>query len=306
MLSLEKGRPIAKFLDEDGECKILYLDTTEVDNNFNKKKGENICPKCDKSFSRSDALVRHQKKSCVSLHFDKYLNNYLEKNNINIKNNSSKEFILLNNECLIPLPNIDNREILYIGGPQNSGKSCYAAMYVYEFKKIFPDKDIFLFSFVNEDDALDKMKKIKRIVVNEELLEDPIDIKTELANSCVIFDDIESSTDSKLSKYMEMLRDDIIKNGRDQAKKGRDIYCISTSHMLCDFKKTRNILNECTSITIFPKSGSTYHIKDCLKRYCGLSKKDIEKIMDLPSRWVTIYKHYPMYVIYEKGAYVIK
>ena len=59
------------------------------------------------------------------------------------------------------------------------------------------------------------------------------------------------------------------------------------------------------SLTVFPKSGSSQQIRYCLKQYYGLNNKQINAILSLPSRWITIYKNYPMCVLYEKGAFVI-
>ena len=46
-------------------------------------------------------------------------------------------------------------------------------------------------------------------------------------------------------------------------------------------------------------------IRYLLEGYFGLSKKPIQKLRTLPSRWVTILKTSPMIVLYEKGAYVL-
>jgi hypothetical protein len=65
------------------------------------------------------------------------------------------------------------------------------------------------------------------------------------------------------------------------------------------------MLNEATTVCFFPRAGSTYHIKTYLTKYVGLEKNQIKKILNLPSRWVALYRSYPMYVLYEKGIYLL-
>ena len=149
-----------------------------------------------------------------------------------------------------------------------------------------------------EDEVLDKFNPT-RIQINEELLENPIQPE-ELQNSLVIFDDIDTIPDKKLNEAVRSLRDDLLETGRSY-----NIYMCNTSHQLMNYKHTRTLLNESTAVTFFPKSGSSYHIKRFLKEYCGLEKKQIQKILELPSRWVTINKVYPCFILYEKGAFLL-
>jgi hypothetical protein len=64
-------------------------------------------------------------------------------------------------------------------------------------------------------------------------------------------------------------------------------------------------MNEMQSMTVFPKSGSAQQIKYALKTYFGLDKNQIENIINLPSRWVTIFKGFPQTVMYENGAFIL-
>ncbi len=192
-----------------------------------------------------------------------------------------------------------DRECLYITGPSGSGKSTYASEYIKQYKKAFPNNDFILLSRKPEDPVLDQLKPI-RIKIDESLLDDPIDFK-ELENSCVLFDDIDTISNIKLRDYVQHLRDDILEVGRSSR-----ITCICTSHLACNYKQTRTLLNEATSLVIFPRSGSSYQYKRMLKVYCGLDKKQVQKILNLPSRWVCLHKSYPNYVLYALGAYAIQ
>jgi len=197
-------------------------------------------------------------------------------------------------------PNTDlDRECIYIAGPSGSGKSTYAANYLKQYKKAYPDNPIILFSRKPEDPVLDKLKPM-RIMIDEDLLDDPITLD-ELRDSAVVFDDIDTIADKQLLAYIQHLRDDILEVARSY-----HTTCICTSHQITNYKATRVLLNEATSIVFFPKSGSSHGIKYCLKQYCGISdKKDLKKILNLPSRWVCLNKTYPMHVLYSFGAYKV-
>ena len=81
------------------------------------------------------------------------------------------------------------REILYITGPSGSGKSTFVRKYIQEYKKLFKDREVYLFSSLPDDPSLDNIEP-KRIRLDSSIYEDPLPIE-ELANSVVIFDDVD-------------------------------------------------------------------------------------------------------------------
>ncbi len=201
---------------------------------------------------------------------------------------------------------IPSRECLYIAGPSGSGKSTYTANYTKQWQKRFPDCPVYLFSQIKSDEVLDKLG-VKRIIMDEDLVDNPIE-QSELVGrkyhgvktSLVIFDDIDIITDPKVRAAVYKIQNELLEGGRHD-----EIYVISTAHQMMNYKQTRTLINEASSITFFPKSGSSYHNTRFLKTYCGLGPKQIKRINELPSRWVTVYKNYPMYVIYEHGIFLL-
>lgn len=276
--------------------KIIYsCDYSDSDSDSESDVDYNQCPKCKKHFSSKFNTNRHIKNSCP---FYKVV----QKSKPNEKVNEIK----LNKDEIIcsQFPNPKLRDICYVAAPYGAGKSTYTENYIKSFMELF-DKDIFLISRIEDDKAFrdlidnDEMQVID--IQDESLLEYPLGAKEDLYNSLVIFDDYEL-LDKDIQKSIEITLKDVILNGRDQADKGNDIYAVITAHQISNYSKTRDILNECSSITIFPNAGSTYHIKRVLKEYCGFSKKDINKILKL-GRWVTIYKRAPQWVLYNKGVF---
>lgn len=208
--------------------------------------------------------------------------------------------IKLSEGMFVPLPDVDKREVVYIAGPSGSGKSTYAADYIKSYLSIFPDKDFFIFSRTKADDdpAFNKMK-YHQVLIDESLLENPIDITQELTQGCIIlFDDVNTIQIDALKKAVDKLMADIMECGRKL-----EIYCVITNHLVIpnEKKMARTVLNECTSLTVFPKSGSTQQIKYALKQYFGYSPKQITGFLENnKSRWITFYKTYPQVVMSQK------
>ena len=198
----------------------------------------------------------------------------------------------------IHIPNTSQeRDILYITGPSGSGKSWYANTYIKNYKKAHPKNEIYIFSPVLEDESLEK--DIKRVKIDKTLISDPVKIG-ELAESLVIFDDIDVIKDKPLREAIYALLNEVLEVGRHIK-----VSCIITNHLPTNGKDTRRMLNECHSITYFPAAGSKVQLNRLLEQYIGMDKKDILKAKKTGSRWVTVFKNYPQFVMTEKDMWLL-
>ena len=188
------------------------------------------------------------------------------------------------------------RDTLYVCGPNQAGKSTYVAEYLRNFHKAHKDMPILLFSKLEEDSVLDDIDAVERVVCEE--LPEEFNIE-EYADTMCVFDDIDQFSKDISNTLIGMINE-ILCNGAHHG-----ISIVITNHLLSDYKKTRTILNEVSCITVFPHSGCSYQLKDVLKRYVGMEKKQIEKVANTPSRWVTIFKDYPLVVLHQKGCYIV-
>lgn len=200
--------------------------------------------------------------------------------------------------CPIPDPDPKVRQIWYVAGISGSGKSYFARGIAENYKKLFPEREVYLISKLNEDETLDKMKigKPKRISL-ESLVDDYPSIE-EFKECLIIFDDYDTLT-APYDKIVLKLIDDLAIMGRHT---GTSMLCLS--HYLTNYKKTRLILGEAHFIVLYPMATSFKAMKYVCEHHCGLTKEEVQGLKKL-GRWVALHKVYPQYLISVHNAYLL-
>ena len=188
------------------------------------------------------------------------------------------------------------REILYITGPSGSGKSTYTKNFILQYKKKHKKTDVWLFSALNEDETIDKLKP-KRVNIDDELVSNPIPVE-EFKNSIVIFDDTDVISNKDHREAVYKILNQVLEVGRHHK-----ISCIVTNHLPTGGKDTRRIINESHTVTYFPQSGSAGQMKRLLQDYLGLDNKTLKQIRKMNTRWATVFKNFPMAVMTEKNIF---
>jgi len=192
-----------------------------------------------------------------------------------------------------------------IFGKSGSGKSTFVGelLDIMKHHKLGnPDKDIIVFSGVEQDEPIDRERNDEppeRVdIYDPEIYSDINDY----CNSICVFDDVENLSDKNIDKAMQRLRNGMLERGRH---KGIDI--ISISHDALSGNVTKKVHSESTGVVIFPAYSQVHQLQEYLTRYIGLAKKDISKITSLgdKSRWVYVSNTAPTYVIYKHGIYLV-
>jgi hypothetical protein len=302
MLSLIEGRPIAIVKKENNKNtkEILYV-TENRENSINTEDmidllGEEFIIKYKITLRDLYKIVDHIKNPKIQLVGEKQ--KLAAKRALEIiENTRGKEFKIDAGKMQL-LPNIEKRDAITLAGMSGSGKSYWAAEYTKQYIKMFPGNSVLLISRKKDDPAFDVIPELKRILINEDLISQPIQME-ELANSLVIFDDCDI-LEKPYFQMMNDLRDQVLEGGRQQKT-----YIITIIHQIMNYKATRRVLNESDYTVIFPASGSRYYIEQYLSKYAGLTKPEQNKVFNLPSRWVCIHNVFPRFVLYEKGAYIV-
>ncbi len=210
-----------------------------------------------------------------------------------------KEFKLDDEEGkIVPIINTNIRSIIYICGPSGSGKSTFAANWLHNAQMFYPDEKIYLFSPVDEDEVLDELDPLRADMDNPEAIVQLT--REDLSDSFVVFDDCDSILDPVMAKVIQRLQDMLLQTGRHSNTK-----MVITSHLITDQTKTRKVLNEASTVVLYPLAGDIHNIERYLHNYMGLKKDIVERILSVKSRWVLISKTYPMYILTPKEIFII-
>ncbi|HMG14193.1 MAG TPA: hypothetical protein VK590_02030 [Saprospiraceae bacterium] len=280
--SKDKFQPIAIITSGKFKGKIIYLDPNH-DDDINSRI-------IDLSEKLEDSGVERKKRNSILGKVSRKLK----------KENGSYISGDLIGGKFDPLPNFQNlsMERPYVFAPAGAGKTVYICKQIEYIKSIFPKKKVYLFSKLEDDESIDEIEP-SRILLNEDFLDTELE-SSMFRDSICVFDDIDTIKNEDIRKKIIKLRDDLLECGRHD-----DITIMCTSHIAANNKKTRELLNECSSYTMFPKSGQTHPITYICKEYLGMNREQIQKILDSKSRWVTIHKSYPLYVISEDECYLL-
>ncbi len=183
-----------------------------------------------------------------------------------------------------------------------SGKTSFCAKYAEKYLKLYPDAEFHLFSQLSTDPSIDYLKP-HRIIMDETLIDDPIELEEIDEHTLLMFDDFDTITNKNVQKAVSSLISKVLKLGRH-----KDIKVLITNHQINPNDKAlgRDILNEMQCLVCFPSSGSKYYLDYCLKRDFGMSAKQKTRIHNLESRWVCLLKNYPQVVVSEHYCTFVK
>jgi hypothetical protein len=210
---------------------------------------------------------------------------------------------IISDNTLQVLPNDDqNSRCIRLMGQSGQGKSVWCGNYARNYHRIFPERDIYVFSFILDPDPAYEGIPIIKIPLNRQLVEEcPEQDIREFEKSLVIFDDAENCNDKVLLKYIDSLRDRMHTMGRKLK-----INVLHCEHLTCNFKASRISLLESSAYVIFPSGSSRRNLKYLLDNYTNLSEEKVKHILNIRgSRWVFIRKSIPGMIISEHSCELV-
>lgn len=207
---------------------------------------------------------------------------------------------------LLPNTDINKRDVFYIAGASGSGKSWIAKQLSENYLKMYPDREIYIVSKLEEDDTLDSMELPKgkqpiRLDYSDWDVNPPN--INEFSNSLMIFDDFDT-IEGKQGKAIQTFIDDIAIMGRKHHNNQGCVSMLCLTHHITNYKKTRLILNEATHFVVYPQATSAHALTYLLKTHLGMERDDVKKLKKL-GRWVCFSKMYPQYLISSQYAEIL-
>lgn len=191
------------------------------------------------------------------------------------------------------------RDCVYISGPSGAGKTYWANKYINQYLQLYPSNKIILFSKKEIDEPDAPKNKIIHLNPTLEMFSE-IDLK-DFENSLVFFDDVENiSSDKEVQNRLMKFMGDVLNVGRSFG-----ISVIVVSHVMLNYRFTKNILSECNKIVMFPNSGSKHQYINYLKRYVGFEKEQITNLMNKNTRWICLNVSYPMYYVTQREIKIL-
>jgi len=244
----------------------------------------------------------------IGQEFAKVINSNSEKEKIlSVESDPQKvkdyfeEYKCLKGETIQQIP-IKQRErsVLFVSGMSGSGKSFFSARFISEYHKMYKKRPIYVFSYFQKDPSLDSLKYLKRIPLNDKFINIELSLD-DFQDSLVLMDDIDTIRNKAIKNKLYRILHSLLELGRHN-----NCEVLYLSHIATKGHETKCILNECTSVTVFPTNMSSRSFSYLLGSYFGMSKDQMKRIRQLKSRAVTILKSYPNIVIFEGGCYVLK
>lgn len=231
------------------------------------------------------------------LYYDPQGNGDEKKSYFAIARNDCKDVHAQDSCMILPTQNPHKRDIVFVSGKSGCGKSTFAAKFANLYRKFWReltghDRHVYLFSALDSDPSIDRIMT-NRIVLDDNFLDREFKIHDEFSDCLVIFDDIDSILNPKVSKKVKGILHDCLETGRHS-----NISVIFCSHLPTDYNRTRSILHEATYIVGFDPANNRI-FKECLKKYAALGKETVEDICRISSRWVAVHNETPTFVVSE-------
>lgn len=249
----------------------------------------------------SDYLKRTNKlkPSQLEQYIDAYKNNKTNDDLLYMKaleyvNNSLKKLMIFDDDNKV-IPILPKRHwIIYCTGLSGSGKSYYLANLI---KNNFDSSQIvYLFSPVEDDEAFSNLNILQ---INLENFEDTFDIPFDISllkgtdknPSIAIFDDIHTFNNKSVRNLYLDIQKQILERGRHM-----NIRSINVSHNPMAGEMTKVPLRESEFYIVFP-STNYRDTKVLLNTYTGMTKDEVEEVLNLNTRGCFIKKSVPSYYV---------
>ena len=200
------------------------------------------------------------------------------------------------------LPSMSYIERVICCGISCSGKSTWCSRYVYNWKKkkggnSKKARPWYIVSNVDEDEVLDKLDP-ERLDINE-LASEGIDIE-KITDALILVDDVSTIENAPVRRSIRSCVDNLL-----QVSRHYGTFLLITSHHIQNYHETRTQLLESNIVVLFPHNNSRC-CRNYLKGYEYFTEDQINRVMNIKSRWIALIKHIkPQFIMTEHSVFII-
>jgi hypothetical protein len=189
------------------------------------------------------------------------------------------------------------RQCIYISGMSGAGKSYTCKQFIERYHKLYPRRDVFVFSSLDSCATLDKLKYLKRIKIKAPAFLERELTALDFKDSLVLFDDCDVIDDKRLRTRVHAIMNSILQIGRHHR-----VSCLVTSHACTNGKDTKIILNEAHNIVLFPKCSGNKSLNYISDSYIGLNTKQTKAMKQVEGRFINVVRKHPRCMFSLKAA----
>jgi len=188
---------------------------------------------------------------------------------------------------------------VFLSGATLCGKSYLAGFLIGDYRRQFPENNIVIISTLEGDSSykfMDNWENVFKIGIDNRWLTHPPTLD-EFSDSIVVFDDYKSAN-KNIVKAIDKFRDDCLQAGRH-----KNIDVLICSQIIFGGLDTKSVHINSFQIVGYPQGAGKHQLSNFLRCYMKFKKPLIDKIMNLPSRWILINKGNTPYILHEKGCF---
>lgn len=194
------------------------------------------------------------------------------------------------------------KAVLLCASP-GAGKSYFIGQYMDNWRKLYPEGKIIVFSRKRPEDEPEFRQEYKQInVETREFIESPITVDEckPFADKGIlaVFDDT-STFSREVCAAIHATMDDFVKVGRSS-----NVHVIMSNHNINDGARTKTMHNSATTTVLFPNSHKEKVIEYFQKRL-KMSQAATDFLMDQPTRWILIQHSTPQYIMTENQVFML-
>lgn len=192
---------------------------------------------------------------------------------------------------ILPTAKEGKRDVLYLAGPPGQGKTYLSCQFLRLYERMWPTRKCFVFTGDERDPTILAQNLQRTEIISVDLKDKdgiPFFLKKQWThesfyNCVVMFDDVDGMVNKQVVNALRDLMDKCLKMGRHT---GTSV--IITNHMLTEYQKTRQWIQQANWVVFFPLSAIGRNIEYFIRDYLGIKNVESQEQLMRMGRWVAV------------------